>query len=382
MEKKAEDNFEDQYGRAGVRDTPQLLEYYSKLKALNTDALWTIANAIEPWEPKPTSIPMLWKYKDLRELVIQSADLVKPEEAGRRVVYFANKGRTETGACVGWLYSGLQTMRPGEFTPAHRHMASALRFIMEGKGAYTVVNGHKIDLNARDFVITPNDCWHDHGVYEDGEQCIWQDGLDIPLMNTLDCNFYDVYPKPAQSAKYPLNDMPLSHAGSGVLPDKLNWENDYSPIMRFSFENTYNALKDLDKVSKGDKYGGHTVRYINPTNGGHVMATMGGYMQMLRNSESTTSYRRTGSYVFQVAKGKGYSIIGGKRFDWEEKDVFVIPSWTFFTHHNLDDNDDACLFCFNDLPIMEKLGLYFEESYAEYEEALKKGYKSSYQGRD
>src|SRR5690606_8066686 len=108
------------------------------------------------------------------------------------VVMLVNPGRRDVSACVGHLYTGVQIMNPGESTSAHRHMASALRFIMEGSGAYTVVDGEKLSLGARDFVLTPNGTWHDHGVDADGSQCIWQDGLDIPLINTLDANFYQV----------------------------------------------------------------------------------------------------------------------------------------------------------------------------------------------
>ena len=248
---KPENIREALYGRANIEDSPELLQYYNELKQFGADGLWTVANAIEPWQPKSESIPMIWRYQDLRSLVLKSADLVDPSKAGRRVVMLVNEGRTQYSACVGWLYTGLQTMRPGEITSAHRHMASALRFIMEGSGAYTVVDGHKIELNALDFVLTPNGCWHDHGVADSGDQCVWQDGLDIPLMNALDANFYDVYPEKAQKALYPVNDMPMSWGGSGVTPEKFsfsrNWSSPYSPVMRFPFEKTYESLCDWQK---------------------------------------------------------------------------------------------------------------------------------------
>jgi gentisate 1,2-dioxygenase len=120
--------------------------------------------------------------------------LVSAEKAARRVVMLVNPGRKEWSAAAGLLYTGVQIMNPGEFTSAHRHQASALRFIMEGRGAYTVVDGERLELGARDLVLTPNGTWHDHGIDAGGTQCIWQDGLDIPLMNSLDANFYEVHP--------------------------------------------------------------------------------------------------------------------------------------------------------------------------------------------
>jgi len=146
---------EDVAGRANVEDTPELLAYYDELENLDAAALWTVANKIEPWQPKSSSVPVLWRYQDLRKHVLRSVELVSPEKAGRRVIYLNNPGRREHAAAVGWLYSGLQVMHPGEVASAHAHSASALRFIMEGEGAYTIVDGHKLTLGANDFVLTP-----------------------------------------------------------------------------------------------------------------------------------------------------------------------------------------------------------------------------------
>ena len=107
------------------------------------------------------------------------------------------------------------------------------------------------------------------------------------------------------------------------------------------------------------------MNYVNPVTGGPVMQTIGAGMQMLRPGERTKAHRHTGSFVYQVAKGSGYSIIGGKRFEWQERDIFCVPSWAWHEHANASDRDDACLFTFNDLPVMRALGLYREEAYGD-----------------
>lgn len=135
-------------GRANVEDTKELLSYYADLEKLEAGALWTVANKIEPWFPQSASAPVLWRYRDLREHVLRSLDLVTAEKAGRRVIYLANPHRRDVSAAVGWLYTGLQVMQPGEVASSHQHSASALRFIMEGEGAYTVVDGHKMSRTA------------------------------------------------------------------------------------------------------------------------------------------------------------------------------------------------------------------------------------------
>jgi gentisate 1,2-dioxygenase len=353
---------EDVIGRANVEETPELRAYYADLERRDAFALWTVANEIEPWFPASTSVPTLWRYRDLRELVLRSIDLVNPEKAGRRVVGLANPRRREVSACVGWLYTGLQAMRPGESTTAHRHSSSALRFIMEGAGAYTVVDGHRIELAARDFVITPNGTWHDHGVDRGGAPCVWQDGLDIPLVNALEANFYEVHPDVVQKTNYPANDVAASYGGRALMPQDETWSKPYSPLFKYRWDATYEQLCAFAKVAEGSPYDGIIMDYVNPATGGPVMPTIGASMQMLRPGEATRTHRHTGSFVYQVAKGSGHSVIGGRRFDWEEKDIFCVPSWVPHRHANASHSEDACLFSFNDRPVMKALGLWREQA--------------------
>ena len=360
-----ENHREDVAGRANVEDTPELLAYYDKLEALETGALWTVANKIEPWAPKSSSVPVLWRYADLRDHVLKSVELVSPEKAGRRVIYLNNPGRKEFAAACGWLYSGLQVMHAGEEASAHAHSASALRFIMEGRGAYTIVDGHKMTLGANDFVLTPNGTWHEHGVSADGTTCIWQDGLDIPLVNTLEANFYAVHDDMKQAVGYPVDDMTNTWGNPGLRPSGGEWSKPYSPLLKYEWGPTYEALGKYARATDGSPFDGVLMNYVNPLTGGPVMQTIGAAMQMLRPGERTRAHRHTGSFIYQVAKGRGHSVIGGKRFDWQERDIFCVPSWMWHEHANVSDSEDACLFTFNDLPVMQSLGLYREEAYGD-----------------
>ena len=360
---------DDVLGRSRVTDTPELEAFYAELAARNAGAFWKRANAIEPWEPETRYRPTLWRYADMRAMCLRALDLVKPEEAGRRVVTLLNDsdaGRENVAVC-GWLFSGMQAMRPGEITPAHKHTASAHRFIMEGKGAYTVVDGHHITLGANDYVLTPNGCWHDHGVTADGDVSIWQDGLDIPLMNSLETNFYAVYDRPAQTAAFPVDDLPLSYGGAGLRPEGgAVWDKPYSPVMVYRWEATRDALWNLAKVSDGTPFDGHVMRYANPLTGGWALQTMGAHMQMLKPGFRGQAHRHTGNVVYNVAGGRGYSVIGGERFDWGTHDIFCVPAWTWHEHVNLDPSEEAFLFSFNDFPVMEALGVRIEEAYPDH----------------
>jgi gentisate 1,2-dioxygenase len=200
-------------------------------------------------------------------------------------------------------------------------------------------------LEVNDFVITPNSTWHEHGVEPGGKTCIWQDGLDIPLVNALEANDYAIYDG-KQPLTAPVNHLTMTYGGTGLIPADAEWNKPYSPLFKYSWKNVYPALLEAAKVNEGSPYDGIIMQYTNPVTGGHVMQTMGASIQLLRAGEHT--------------KGHGYSIIGGKRFDWKERDIFCVPSWAYHEHVNLSETDDACLFSFNDLPVITSLGLYQE----------------------
>jgi gentisate 1,2-dioxygenase len=320
---------ENVIGRANVDDTPELEAYYRALEGEALGALWSVANEIEPWYPQPKSVPVLWKWKRIEPLVRRAPELVAAEKAARRVVMLVNPGRKEWSAAAGLLYTGVQIMNPGEFTSAHRHQASALRFIMEGRGAYTVVDGERLALGPRDLVLTPNGTWHDHGIEAGGTQCVWQDGLDIPLMNALDANFFEVHPDVVQKPS---------------TLSRENWSKPYSPVFLYKWDESYAA------VMREGRY-----EYANPLTGGPIMPTMGARLDRIEGE--TKPLRHTGSMIYQVAAGRGWSEIGGQRFEWEEKDIFCVPSWTLYRHGS---PGTAVLFSFNDLPAMRSLALYRE----------------------
>jgi gentisate 1,2-dioxygenase len=270
-------------------------------------------------------------------------------------------------AAVGWLYTGLQVMNPGEVASSHRHSASALRFIMEGEGAYTVVDGHQVTLKRNDFVLTPNGTWHEHGVAKDGTTCIWQDGLDIPLVNALEANFYEVHPDLQQQVIHGIDDSSLTYRSPGLRPATGSWSHPYSPLLKYEWEATYEGLSRYARTTDGSPYDGVMMDYMNPLTGGPVMPTLGASMQLLRPAERTRAHRHTGSIIYQCAKGMGYSIIDGHRFDWHERDIFCLPSWALHEHANGSETDDACLFSFNDLPAIRALGLYREAALSEHD---------------
>src|SRR5438046_9204628 len=177
---------------AMLHDSPtraQALEaYYRDLEGYSAAPLWTVLHQLLTPEPRPKAVPHLWSWAELRPQVYRAGELIGTDEAERRVVMLLNPGLNGECAVTGTLYAGLQLILPGEIARSHRHTAAALRFIVEGHGAYTAVDGEKTIMNPGDMVLTPNWTWHDHG-NESPEPMVWLDGLDLPLVNQLDAMF-------------------------------------------------------------------------------------------------------------------------------------------------------------------------------------------------
>ena len=349
-------------GRAKVRDDDRLRAFYRELEAHEAGALWTVLNALEPDHPTSTSRPMKWAWDDLRPKVMKATELVTAEDAARRVIMLVNPDRKRERATCGWLFSGLQVMLPGEALSAHEHTFSALRFVLEGEGGYTVVDGEILHVRPKDFLLTPSGSWHDHGVRPESDTpVVWQDGLDIPLVHALECPFYRVHPELRQTPTTPVNASHAMYGTGGMIPADTRWDRPYSPLAYYPWARSEEALRNLARVSDGSPYDGVIMDFVNPVTGGPVMPTIGVQMQMLRPGEHTRAHRHTGTVIYTVAEVCGRSVIDGRRFDWKENDVFCVPSWSLHEHANGSGTDEAFLFSFNDSPMMRSLALWREE---------------------
>jgi gentisate 1,2-dioxygenase len=108
----------------------------------HADPLWTVMNAMVPHRPIPRAVPNIWRWEVMKALLDRAGDLVGTKEAERRVFMLINPA-LKAPYTTDTLYAGLQLIRPGEVARAHKHTSFALRFIVEGRGAFTAVGGEK-----------------------------------------------------------------------------------------------------------------------------------------------------------------------------------------------------------------------------------------------
>lgn len=336
--------------------TPEREAFYQRLAPHNLAPLWEVISALVRKEPRPLSVPWLWPYDAVRPLLMEAGELITAKEAERRVLVLENPGLKGSSLITESLYAGLQLILPGEVAPSHRHTQSALRFIVEGEGAYTAVEGEKTIMSPGDFVITPSWTWHDHGNDSD-QPMVWLDGLDLPLVAMLNATFAESLGADSQPLGRPEGDA-LARYGAGLLPVDYQAQGLASPIFNYPYARTREALERMRRAEAWDPCHGLKVRYVNPVQGASAMPTLGTFIQLLPKDFESAPYRATDGTVYSVVEGRGRTVAGEATLDWGPRDTFVIPSWLSHRHAA---HEDAVLFSFSDRPVQEKLGLWRQD---------------------
>ncbi|WP_442581117.1 gentisate 1,2-dioxygenase [Mesorhizobium sp. ASY16-5R] len=337
-------------------ETPERKAFYEKIDRKSLTPLWSVLSGLITPEPRSACVAHGWKFDEIKTYMIEAGGLITAKEAERRVLILENPGLRGQSRITTSLYAGLQLVMPGEVAPAHRHSQSALRFVLDGDGAHTAVDGERTIMHFGDFVITPPGAWHDHGNHT-SEPMIWLDGLDIPMISFFDASFAEGHPKDEQPIFRKAGDS-LARYGANMLPVDFQTRKKSSPIFNYPYERSREALEQLRRQAEWDPCHGLKLRYVNPVDGDFAMPTIAAFLQLLPKDVSTSAYRSTDATVFVAVEGSGQSTIDGEVFEWGPKDIFVAPSWKWITH---TPSSDAVLFSFSDRSAQEKLGLWRED---------------------
>ena len=299
----------------------------ASLEARDYHPLWTRYQRITPHAPRRRDAPMLWRWRDFEPFAARAATEVPIEDIERRAIIMTNPafgGETVTTAN---LIGAFTILEPGDHARPHRHTAAAIRFATRAEGAVTIVNGERCEMHAGDLVLTPPMCWHGH-INEGNARTVWFDAANMPLVCGLEASFFE--PATPENLAKPLT----QHAK-----------------VRYPGAETRAQLDTLAADADGSK----TLRYINPTTDGAVMATLDCYATRLRANATTRALRATYSQVVLVVSGEGESQIGDQRFEWSQHDVLTVPQWTWATH--TARSSSAEFFIVSDYVVMEKLEL-------------------------
>src|SRR5262245_41733057 len=285
---------------------------------------------------------------------MRAGEVVSMEEAERRTVRLLNPALRERQATTHTLQFSFQYVKPGEHARPHRHTAAALRFILKGNGAYTTVNGQKCVMEEGDLILTPQLSWHDH-TNDSGKPIIWLDGLDIPLVQSLQLLLFEPHPEYAQPIEQTSDELALLSGGTQLAGTPAN------EFFHYKWPDTQRRLEALVQGASPDRFDGYHLEYQNPKTEGPTMPTIQCALSLLRSGQETEAHRHTSTVIYHAFRGRGSSFVGDERFDWEVGDSFVVPLWHPHRHSNRAASEEAILFSMSDAPVLKSLGLYREE---------------------
>ncbi len=326
--------------------------FYQDLEEASLSAFWKVIAPLQKGgSPRRGRI---WRWDQVHSMLERAGKLVGPDQgAERRVLIFA--GAESSATTTPTLTASVQMVLPGETAPSHRHTISAIRFVLSAKGAFTEVEGERIPMEPGDLIVTPAWSWHGHG-NESREPAVWLDGLDAPLVRALKVAFFE--PDSEQHQKRETPDSGRHTATGSVRALGAHSSQAAFPVV-YPWSEVYPELQH-QAAGAGDPYDGVIVEYVHPATGGPTLPTLGCYLQLLRPGEKTRTHRHTGSVIYHVVRGSGYSTLEGERIDWQERDTFALPSWVWHAHSN-SGSEEAILFSFTEAPALRTLGLYRQE---------------------
>jgi len=327
---------------------PDISEIRQAWRDANLAPLWENARAHRPAPaPEPAH---LWSWQKIRPLLSAAIDIASPDVVERRVLQLVAPKHQAEQRTSRTLAANIQILLPGEKARPHRHTMNALRFVLEGSGAITVVDGKPCPMEEGDLILTPAWTWHEH-IHEGRAPILWLDALDVPFQQYVGTSAFEAGP----AAQLPETIPDAAFSLANVVPDVAYAAKDYSPVFRYPYAAAAAAVAAAPPARDGSR----RVRYINPLTGGSGMAMMDCFLVQLDTGAFTLPFRTTASSVCCVVEGSGESQIGSNTVRWSKRDIFTLPQGNRIVHKS--SGGAARLFQVSDRDLYARLGLLREE---------------------
>jgi gentisate 1,2-dioxygenase len=296
--------------------------------------------------------PHIWRWADTRRILTEVGQIMSPRVVERRVLSLVNpKQRLAEGeATTGAISAAMQLLKPSERARPHRHSMNALRFVLEGSGAETLVDGKPCPMEVGDLVITPAWCWHEH-VNNGIQPTLWLDVLDVALHLFLGT---DAFQPGSVNDKPTYLDDEMFQIANVTPVIEGEQQRAHSPVFRYPWRDAKAGVAAAPAGRDGLK----RVRYVNPMTGGACMAMLDCYLIEVDSREFSLPFHASYSTVCSVVQGIGKTRIGDKEISWAEKDTFTLPFDSWVSHAS---DGPAYLFLVTNRDLYARLDLLTEE---------------------
>ncbi|MCK9914017.1 cupin domain-containing protein [Microbacteriaceae bacterium K1510] len=330
--------------------------YIEGLTAKNLVPLWpSLRKALPHGAPFRRTQPVVWHYNDVRPRLIEAGELTPIEKAERRVLVLANPGLgLENMQATPSIYIGLQLILPRETAPNHRHTPSAVRFVVEGEGGYTIVDGEKLPMERGDLILTPSLLWHEHR-HEGSGPVIWLDALDLPTVFAQEASY--AIEGPPQTVRNQPDQSQTHYRRAGLVPYRaLSGPRANYPLLRYPWREVREALLAMAAVTEASEM--VHLAYVNPETGVECLPVLGFSAIMLRPGETAAPPRRSASAVLHVVEGEVQAAVDGVSLNADTSDTLAVPTHAKVRIANRSAQKPAFLFQVDDAPMQRKLGFF------------------------
>ncbi len=223
-------------------------------------------------------------------------------------------------------------LAPGQATSTHRHLHDAVLFVCDGQGT-TTIDGADHHWEAWDALHTPAWSWHRHQNRDRARPARLLAITDAPLIAALRLSrsedIGDAAPssepdsqKPSSTASVYERELLQAHQAQGEQAAARKITHYRDVTLRVSPRGTRTAL--LVDSSLGFKTSGLSMAIFEMAPG-----------------KSQARHRHPGEAILYIVRGRGYTVIDERRYNWQAGDAVLVHHYAWHQHFNDDPDQPA-----------------------------------------
>ena len=338
------------------------------------------------------------EFRPLKPLLISKAEIDEEIERlasqpfrGSRRVEVVNPALMGNGGLYPAVTVSINVLLPGERTTPHRHNSSVVNFPIQGSGR-SVIGGRTIEWGKYDTFSTPPWMVHQH-INDTDEIQVRLSYSNSGLLDLLGVHVYEETEDldPNQPLGDAIAEGELSARGETIGDDGaalLTYEQlispdpPYQPALYWPYAEIHRRLQALRAL--GQEYKGRRLFLMYDRTTGRTQGTTSTFFATITMRPAgivDEPHRHTSAAVNYIFTGRGWSIVGGQRYEWGAGDLMLTaPGWMNHGHATYE-GDDVYELTIQDSPLQIAVGslLWVENLKDERTEALgvTKGYETN-----
>jgi gentisate 1,2-dioxygenase len=337
-------------------------------------------------------------YRPLRPVLIKReqiereiARLSEGSFKGSRRIVVAHPALVGSRSLYPAVQVSINVLLPGERTRPHRHNSSVVNFGLSGAGT-SIIGGRTVEWNRYDTWTTPPWTIHQH-INDTDEPQVRLSYSNAGLLDLLGVHVVEETGDLDPNQTLGDSDAELEQSVRGELvgaygeslltyEQLISPEPPYTPPLHWHWPELKQRLDRLKSL--GQEYHGRRLYLMYDRNTGRSQGTTGTFFATITMRPAgivDQPHRHTSAAVNYIFAGRGWSVVGGERWEWGAGDLMLTaPGWMIHGHASYD-GEDVYELTIQDSPLQIGIGslLWIENLRTDRTEALgvTKGYDTN-----